>query len=89
MWVGSGGIFDFLRKRYGIMVIELEAPTLTYFQSVLKFRPVIYVVLSSVLFIDRSVIVAVHHPVNSQNVSLILLDNTLRLEYNSIPSCHR
>ena len=49
-------------------------------------RPVVDVVLSSVLFVDRSLIVTVHHPVNAQNISLILLDNALRLKYNSVPS---
>ena len=49
---------------------------------------VVDVVLSPVLFVDRPLIVTVHHSVNPQNVSLILLDAALRLEYNSVPSCY-
>ena len=46
--------------------------------------PVVDVILSSILFIDRSVVVAVNHPVDTQNVRLVLLHRSLGLEHHRV-----
>ena len=50
------------------------------------WSPVVDVVLAPVLLVDRPVIVAVHHPVDPQHICLILLHDSLRLEYNCVAS---
>ena len=45
--------------------------------------PVVDVVLSAILLVDWPLVVAVNHPVDSQDVCLVFLHHALRLQHQS------
>ena len=50
-------------------------------------RPVVDVVLSSILLVDGPLIVVVHHPVDTQDVGLVLPHRPLWLQDERVPPC--
>ena len=65
-----------------VLLVELNQKLNYWFIEIIQ--PVVDVVLSTILLINWSLIVAINHPVDTKNICLMLLNNAFWLQNNSI-----